>query len=152
MEVMTKDTINGIEAFYKLVFLDESTSEPVRVIQRTRQTNAIRWKQHNGKKQGFLLSVNNRKNESLSFDLVLAYPEHLGKLYMLDLGENMDRLPEVDQLPGPGSSPWTKAKGEEMKSADLDAHWSLRPASTHAVGWRVRNVQPSHRCGVIFTQ
>jgi hypothetical protein len=138
-------------AVFALFFLESPTSEPVRVVQRTRQKQTLPLFA-NGGNVDFLPSHNSRERETLPLDLVLWYPDHLGTISTLDLLDNLNLLPEEDRaLFESKRSTW--ATGKPLSAHELDEYRANHiPSGCEVVGWRAKDVRPKHWCGSIFVK
>lgn len=145
------EPFEGTRAVYALFFLETPVSEPVRVIQRTRQKRPMPLFAAGGNVD-FLESYNQRQEETVPLDLVLRYPDDNGALTVLDLLNNSNLLPEEERADLEAKKAnWTT--GQPMSSAELDEYRVKHvPQGCSIIGWRAKDVRPKHFCGAIFVR
>jgi len=136
--------------FYALFFLQQPVSEPVRIIQRTRQKNAMGCLVEESGRD-WLRSHNPSEQDVTSVDFVLFYPDHIGTIATLDLAESVGLLPESQRPLDIQVMKERWATGRPMSESEIDQYARpLAPSSCAMVGWRADKVKPAHYCGVMF--
>ena len=148
---LVNESFEGKVAVYALFFLETPVSEPVRIIQRTRQIETMPLFAR-GANVDFLESFNSREQETVPLDLVLWYPDHFGSMSTLDLLGNLNLLPARESASIKAKAgAWTS--GRPMSIAEVDEYRvNYVPPRCEVIGWRVTDVPPKHYCGAIFVR